>query len=369
MNLRSILAAGALVALSTPLLVGCGPNMYWGKGEQPSWLVIDGQRLKKTPRAITAIGSTPATTQVGEDRSIAERDARTQIAQMLASEVKSKQLVWTMQVSTGEDSEDEQVVRQDVEVSSKLRLEEAKVMSVWRDKPTKTTYLLLNVDTVKWAQKIIKRLNDGLTEVQALRAKGDADLSGGRSMRAFRTMRQAYGVGGRLGEDVRVVDVLSPSQGFGRKVTEEKENLDEFREKLLDTAKVEVLVTCTERDSARRARGDLEAFLKSQGLRVALPGKGGENAVKLTLEVGAEPMGSQRVGRRVEFVSGATATLRVTEPGGKGVTKLSVAFSGRRYQERGKTAAEANQRAIALAVQTAVSQFRSKFRREFASGS
>lgn len=362
--------AAVCAALGVGLLLtsGCGPNMYWGKGNQPDWLQMDGTRINRTPTSITSIGSTPATTRVREDQSLAERDARTQISQMLSSEVKSKQLVWTMQVSTGEESEDEQVVRQDVEISSKLRLEDAQVIASWRDKKTKTTYVRFRVDTIKWANRIIKRLDDGLAEVESLRAKGGRELRGGRPIRAFGTMRQAYDVGTQLGEDVRVVDVLAPSKRYGRKVTESKEKLDDFRETLLDAAKVEINVTSSDRNSARKARGELEQFLKAQGLRVALPGRGGSQTVKLNLEIDQEPMGTQRVGRRVEHVSGAKARLEVVEPGGREVSKLSVSFSGRRYQERGKSPSEAAERAIALAAQTALSQFRSKFRHVFTSG-
>ena len=366
MNART-LTAGVL-GLGLLMAASCGPNMYWGQGKRPGWLKIDGTRLKKSRSGITSIGSTPATTRTTEDMSLAERDARTQISNMLSSEVKSRQLVWTMQVSTNDEADDEQVVRQDVEVTSSLRLEEAKVTASWRDEETKTVYVRFMVDTPAWAGKIKRRLAGGLAEVASLRAKGTRELRAGKGLRAFRTMKQAYRVGIRLGEDARVMDVLATAQGYGRKVAAAKESLDDFQDALLDSARVEINVNCRDANVGRQTRGGLETFLKDQGLKVVMPGQGGKTAVKLQVQVGHLPKGMRNLGRRSEFLSEAVARLRVVEPDGSEVRKLSVDVSGRRYTERGSTAGQSASRATALAARTVQSQFRSKFRRAIAGG-
>ncbi len=355
-----------LLGLCLALPVACGPNMYWGQGKRPGWLVIDGTRLKKTPHGISSIGSTPATTRVNEDLSLAERDARTQISNMLSSEVKSKQLVWTMQVSTNDEADDEQVVRQDVEVTSNLRLEDAKVASRWRDEETRTVYVLFKVDTPAWARRIERRLSGGLAQVENLRAKANRELRGGQGMRAFRTTREAYAVGRRLGEDARVMDVLATARGFGRKVAAAKQELDDFQDKLLDNAQVEINVECRDGNVGRQARGGLEQFLKDQGLKVALPGQGGQQAIKMQVMIGQVPKGARNVGRRREFLAEAAGKLRVVEANGREVRKLSVDVGGRRYTERGSSAGQAGSRALSLAARTVQSRFRSKFRRVFA---
>ncbi len=364
LNVRALVAG--LLGCSLILAASCGPNMYWGEGKRPGWLKIDGTRLNKSRNGITAIGSTPATTRAAEDQDLAERDARTQISNMLSSEVKSRQLVWTMQVSTNDEADDEQVVRQDVEVTSNLRLEDAKVASSWRDEETKTVYVLFKVDTPAWASRIKRRLAGGLAEVESMRAKGTQELRAGKGLRAYRTMKQAYAVGARLGEDARVMDVLATAQGYGRKVARAKQELDDFQDTLLDSAQIEINVSARDSDMGRQTRGGLEQFLKALGLKVVMPGQGGRSAVKMKVEIGHLPKGVRNVGRRTEHLSEAMARLRVIEPDGSEVRKLSVDVSGRRYTERGNSAAQAAKRATALAARTVQSRFRSKFRRAFA---
>jgi len=145
-----------------------------------------------------------------------------------------------------------------------------------------------------------------------------------------------------------------------------KQELDDFQDKLLDNAQVEINVECRDGNVGRQARGGLEQFLKDQGLKVALPGQGGQQAIKMQVMIGQVPKGARNVGRRREFLAEAAGKLRVVEANGREVRKLSVDVGGRRYTERGSSAGQAGSRALSLAARTVQSRFRSKFRRVFA---
>lgn len=359
-------ALAALAGAATLASAGCGPNLYWSKGKQPAWLVIDGARVKKTPAGIEAIGSSPATTRVQEDLQLAERDAKTQISTMLSSQISTRQLVWTMQVATNDKADDEQVVNQDIEVRSGLRLEDATVAATFRDKETRSAYVQLKVDTAAWAARIKKRVEGGLAEVASLHQRAQGQLGAGRALLAFKSLRAAYEAGARLGEDVRVLDVLASELRYGRKVADAKEKMDEFRRNFFEKTVVEIQVLCADPGVARATRGGLESFMKKNGFQVALPDQGGRSPIRIKAMIAQRALGTQQVGRRTEHVAGALAQLTVTQPDGMEVPELAISVDGRRQKERGDSAEQAGARALNLASESVLSAFRSKFRRGFA---
>ena len=357
-----ILASTLTVVLGC---VACGPNMHFAQRDRPGWLVIDGPRVHKRPGRIDAVGGSPVTTHVRSDLDLAGRDARSQVANMLSSTVVSRSMVWTMQMSHNDDSDDEQVVAQDVEIRSDLRIEHAKVVASYRDEGTRTAYVRLVIDSRAWAADIEKRLSGRLAKIRTKTQQALRQQRAGQWLGSYRTVREAYAIGATLGKDVRVLDLLAPGRAFGKEVAAAKQALDDARSQIRSKMAVIVSVRCPNGHLARGVSDGLIRFLKSHGLQAAALSKRARLGVHIQVDVSQRPMGRNAVGRRIEYTSGGQARLRVADGHGKEVVALAINLPGRRHVERGNSPAEAAKRALTLASETVVARFRSKFRRHF----
>lgn len=338
---------------------GCGgPNFFFDKAPAPDWLRQTTSELSHSK--IQMVGTTPTTTQVKNDYDLAVRDAKNQIAQLFMSQVVSRTTDWSLSLGR-EDTEDRQVLQQNIEVRTNVKVDNVKVLHHYRDEETQTQYVLITVDRRAWATRINLKTETAFTQLSHALETARAALDTRRPLKAYGTLLKAFQKGQEIQPDIVVLELLAPKQGAERKLNELHHQLREVSQELRDHHPVYIQVKAPDTQIARDLRIKLETFFNGYGFSAAST----EDSIRISVVIDQRFVNKERVAGRREFVHSATGSIKVVEPSGSEFTSISFHLSPNSYTEQHRDRAQAAENALRLGADAITSKFRSLFRKEF----
>ena len=340
-------------------VAGCGgPNFFFDKAPAPDWLRQTTSKLSHS--RIQMLGTSPTTTQVKNDYNLAVREAKNQIAQLFMSQVVSRSTDWSLSLGR-EDTEDRQVLQQNIEVRTNVRVDNVKVLHHYRDEETRTQYVLVAVDRRAWATRINLKTETAFTQLSHALETARAALDNKRPLKAYGILLEAFQKGQEIQPDIVVLELLAPRQGAERKLNELHHQLREVSQKLRDRHPVYIQVKAPDTQIARDVRIKLETFFNGYGFSAA----SSENSIKISVVIDQRFLKKERVAGRKEFVHSAAGSIKVVEPNASEFTSISFHLSPNSYTEQHRDRAQAAENALRLAADAVTSKFRSLFRKEF----
>jgi len=339
---------------------GCsGPNYYLNEGENPGWLrhttaTIGGAKIEM-------VGTAPITTQVKNDYDLAVREAKNQIAQLFMSQVISRTNDWSLVLGKEQGGQDRQVLQQNIEVRTNVRVDDVKVLQKWRDEETHTQYVLVRVNRGAWAQKINKRTEATFSQLEKEFELAKQTMNANRPLQGYKSLLKAYEYGRILEPDIVVLELLDPRKGAKTKLNAIHQTLRELGKTLRDEVGFSIQIRCPDSSVAQDTQANLESFINQYGFTSATRPR----MIRIEAEIGQRFVKKEKVANRVELVHAAQGKLRVLEADGSEVQALSFVLSPRGYTEQSQNGREAKKAALRLGGDTIVSKFRSLFRKAF----
>lgn len=345
--------------LSAALALCCvacgGPNFQFDAAAAPPWLrgaQDDGGMLRE-------VGQATATLNVQRDAELATRDAQNRIAQRFASQVVSRSSDWAVAVATGDEQQSGQVVTQDIEIRTNVRVENTKVLSNYRDETTQTHYVLLGVDRKEWAAAVAARVSQGARTIATQVDEAERALQAKRALAALGILAEARLAGAGIEGDVLVLDMLQHEKAAAAELNALRARLAsiEAAAKLKHAMRLEV--RCSDAALAADVRRGVETFVKGLGFAVASRSTDGD--LRIELEIDQRFVRAEKVANRHEQIHAAVGSIRVIDADGSEVGTLAVTLPGT-STERDVQAEAAKAKALKLAADTVAAQFRSRFR-------
>lgn len=348
-----------LIALLIPACAG--PNYYFDKGPSPEWTRDSTSTIGQ--KAIRMIGTAPVTGQTQRDLDFAVRDAKARIGQLFISEVKSRTIDWSLSLQGGNRDGERQVLQQNIEVRTQMKVEDVKVETNYRDKETRTQYVAVTVNRPAWTAKIQKRLTTKLDQLSGALSAAKVHREKRQGLAAYTKLQGGYALGASIQSDIIVIDLLQPKLGFGGRLAALKGSLDEVNRSLRESFSFELKIKSRAPAIGANFNVKLEEFLNGYGF--SLGAKKTPHVILITAEIQQKFVTKENVGNRTEFVHAALGKLRVTDADGSEVQSLSISLPNRGYTERGPNRKAAALKALELAGDSLSSKFRSQFRKSF----
>tara|TARA_Y100001934_G_C12237825_1_gene718744 strand:+ start:96 stop:1181 length:1086 start_codon:yes stop_codon:yes gene_type:complete len=341
-------------------IVGCsGPNYYLDEGKSPDWLR---QTTSKIGGAnIEMLGTAPITTQVKTDYELAVREAKNQIAQLFMSQVISRTNDWSLVLSKENGGQDRQVLQQNIEIRTNVKVDDVRVLRKWRDEETHTQYVLVRVDRGAWAQKISRRTEQTFKQLENAFARAKNNIEANRPMQGYKFLLKAYEHGRLLEPDIVVLELLDPRKGAKSKLNQIHETLRTLSQTLRDEVGFSIQIECPDSTIASDAQANLKSFLNQYGFTTAQRPR----MIRIAGEIGQRFIKKEKIANRIELVHAAQGSLRVLEADGSEVQALSFVLPPNGYTEQNKNKRQAKKAALQLGGDTIVSKFRSLFRKAF----
>ena len=148
--------------------LGCATIEYhFDPGAAPQWTrggdsQADGE--------LRAVGLTPVTQDVARDRQRALNDAKSKLGQVVNSRVESVHRDFLASGNMGAKGKVASVQVQTVKVESMVDLGEVRTLATFRDEITRTHYVQVGVDRLKWRARVEANLKKQLEELLRLDA-------------------------------------------------------------------------------------------------------------------------------------------------------------------------------------------------------
>lgn len=348
-----------LVALLIPACAG--PNYYFDKGPSPEWTRDSTSTIGQ--KGIRMIGTAPVTSQTQRDLDFAVRDAKARIGQLFISEVKSRTTDWSLSLQGGNRDGERQVLNQNIEVRTQMKVEDVKVEISYRDKETRTQYVAVTVNRKAWSSKIQKRITSKLGDLAEALSSAKVHRDKRQGLAAYTKLQEGYAMGASIQSDIIVIDLLEPKLGLGGKLATLKNELDNVNRSLRESFSFQLKIKSRAPAIGADFNAKLEEFLNGYGF--SLGAQKTPNVILITAEIQQKFVTKENVGNRVEFVHAAQGKLRVTDADGSEVRSLSISLPKSSYTERGPNRKAAARKALELAGDSLSSKFRSQFRKTF----
>jgi hypothetical protein len=354
---RSLPGALLLILLS----VSCGgPNFYFDPAPIPEWTRHATSQIG--PATIEMVGTAPVTTQVKNDFDLAVREAKNRIAQLFMSQVVSHSSDWSLSLTNnGQGSEDRQVLQQNIEVRTNVKVNNVKVVAQYRDEETSTQYVRVTVDRHRWATRLNRRTEETFRQLQGESQRARSAMQANHPLQAYQALLRAYQSGQELEPDIIVLELLAPRQGAQAKLREIHQTLRQIGEQLRENFQFAISIQCADPNVARDVKTNLETFLNDYGFSTGREAR----LIRVEAQLGERFLKKERIAGRTEFVHAATGKLRVLEPDGSEVRSLAFHLPPETYTEQAPRDRVAITRALRLAADTVTSKFRSQFRNAF----
>ena len=343
------------------LTLSCGPNYYFDKGPSPDWIRAKGAGFTKEGNSFSVVGRADATPNPQEDFVLAQRDALARLSQMIQSEVYSREGVWEASVRAGKREERKLVVEQEVKAKSRIFIEGARVVKRYRDKETKSAYVMVEVDKNEWIARVKDRVSRALTEdIKRL------SLDKNKPMKSLQLARSALSSLQTLTSDMAVLSVLQPDDRLLEETKEVIERLKSIQVTVLERFSVVISVSAPSSEISERVKNEIKAFLSEKGFVLTPSDPLGRISIKGHLNT--KYMGSEQVAGRVEHVYGAEGAIMVFEADGSEVPALSGSLDENSFKAQDSNQQVALRDATKAGASGIVSLFRSKFRLFFGYG-
>jgi hypothetical protein len=344
--------AGLFIAV---LFGACGPNYYFDKGPSPDWIRAKGEGLIRQGGAFLVVGSAVATPNPQEDFVLAERDALARLSQMIQSEISSREEVWEASAIAGKREERRLVFEQEVKAKSRISIEGAKVVRRFRDKETRTAYVMVEVDKGEWVARVKDRVSRAMTEdIKSLA------LDKGKPLRSLQLTKRAFSALQTLAPDIAVLSVLAPDDKVLAQTRALIERLKEIETTVLERFAWIINVDAPSSDVSDKVAKEIRTFLSEKGFVISPSSALGRIVVKGYLKV--KYMGSERVANRIEQVYGAEGRIVVMEADGSEVPALGGIVDENSARAQDISEQIALRDATMAGAQGIVGLFRSKFR-------
>jgi hypothetical protein len=309
------------------------------------------------------IGTAPVTSQTQRDLDFAVRDAKARIGQLFISEVKSRTIDWSLSLQGGSRDGERQVLQQNIEVRTQMKVEDVKVETSYRDEETRTQYISVSVNRTAWSAKIQKRIKTKLDQLSGTLSSAKVHREKRQGLAAYTKLQDGYAMGASIQSDIIVIDLLQPKLGLGRKLAVLKGELDDVNRSLRESFSFELKIKSRAPAIGADFNAKLEEFLNGYGFSLGVQKT--PHVILITVEIQQKFVAKENVGNRTEFVHAALGKLRVTDADGSEVRSLSISLPNRGYTERGPNRKEAARKALELAGDSLSSKFRSQFRKTF----
>jgi len=347
----------SLVAFLAIAAAGCaGPGVRFDPGPRPDWIRTS---TRASADAIEAVGSAPATVDPNRDADLALRDAKGRIAGMVESQIVARSSDWSLSVA-GPSGVERQVVSQSIEIRSRASVEDLQLVGSYRDEATRSQYVRIRVDRVAWAQRVHRRLDQGLRQLEDRLGSARDALARHRALRAWELALAGAAAGRALEPDVLLSDVLSDRSGPRTRLAEIERQLEALRREVVESHPFAIEIDAPA-GAARRLRADLREFLAPYGFGV----RDADRSIRVAIALGQHPLRTERVAGRREYVHAATGEVSVRDADGSRVERLCLVLPSERYLERDVVQEEAARRALLLSADAVASLFRSVFREAF----
>lgn len=347
--------------LLTLLCVSCGgPNFYFDSEPTPEWTRHTTSQIGSA--TIEMVGTAPVTTQVKNDFDLAVREAKNRIAQLFMSQVVSRSSDWSLSLTNnGEGSEDRQVLQQNIEVRTNVKVDNVKVVAQHRDEETSTQYVRVTVDRHAWATRLNRRTEATFRQLQQDTRRAQSAMQANHPLQAYQALVGAYQAGQQIEPDIIVLELLAPQQGAQTKLRELHRTLSQLGQQLRENFQFAISIQCADRRIARDVKTNLETFLNDYGFSTGRSAR----LIRVEAQLGKRFLKKERIAGRTEFVYAATGKLRVVAPDGSEVRSLAFHLPPETYTEQSPRDRDAMALALRLAADTVTSKFRSQFRSAF----
>jgi hypothetical protein len=218
----------------------------------------------------------------------------------------------------------------------------------------------IRLDRVAWAQRVQRRLDRGLRELEERLGAARAALASHRALRAYELAVAGSAAGRALEPDVLLCDVLRERSGARSRLAGLERQLEALRRRVVDAHPFAIEIDAPA-VPARRLRADLQDFLKSYGFGV----RNADRPIRVAITLGQHYLRTERVANRREYVHAATGAVSVRDADGSPLEQLSLLLPSERYVERDVVQEAAARKALLLSADSVASSFRSAFREAF----
>ena len=349
-----------LVGLTLMSALGCATIEYhFDPGAAPQWTrggdsQADGE--------LRAVGLTPVTQDVARDRQRALNDAKSKLGQVVNSRVESVHRDFLASGNMGAKGKVASVQVQTVKVESMVDLGEVRTLATFRDEITRTHYVQVGVDRMKWRARVEASLKKQLEELQRLDASAEESKATGRVFTMLKIRRESEAIQAKLKTDMMVAKTLGSSVDWSAQVSESMGTLAGLAEYLLNEVTIEV--RCLEPTGARSCpvfRQGLIAYLNKLEIGAA---SGTNSRLVVDVSFSSRSEGTKAVGKSVEYLASSAYRLRVRGIAGESIKALEADRSLGERTVRGATEQSAQTQAIEVAGEDALSTLRSRIRKE-----
>ena len=343
------------------LLCACGPKYYYSGGAQPEWLnQVSGDGDTKR---LQVVGMSPLTSNVQHDTELAIRNGKAQVAAMFVSEVDSRLTLWTMTSEKNGKVDNKEMMQNNIQIRSKVKVGDVRILESFRDKKTKSQYVLLTVDKNQWKSSLQKQIGAKLKMLVEAKEKAKASHAKKAALKTLQHLQKGYQIGGIMEPDIIVIDLLAPENKVAETIRSHKTEMDTIKEDILTSHPFQIKVNISNDKLGSDVKEKLENFLSElgHGFQFAEPKKA-VKGIEVNISIGQEFIKTESVGSRVEYVHAAKGKITFTEPNGSVFDEMTVSLRSKAYTVRAQNEAEGKEKALALAVETIGSKFRSKFR-------
>lgn len=341
-------------------LCSCGPKYYFSNEKQPAWITNEIQT--SASEDLQAVGISPLTSNVQNDKELAIRGAKAKIAAMFVSEVDSRLNMLTMTTEQNGKKKDNEILQNSVQVRSQVQVGDINVLGSFRDKKTKSHYVLVQVDKQKWSASLEKKLQANLKSLNSSIENVTTAKNNNEALKALQLIQKAHHEGAAVEQDLIVMDLLKPGNSFSEQIKQAKNQLQALQQEIAQRFPFYINVNVANPKLAKTLKGNIQQFLIECNLGYQVTDKQSNNAIKIEIHAGQDFVKEEQVGQRIEFLYAAQGEVTVIEPAGNPFTEMTIIISGKTYTSRGKSKEEGKELALSLASETLGSKFRSKFR-------
>ena len=340
--------------------LGCATIEYhYDPGAAPQWIrggdsQADGE--------LRAVGLTPVTQDVARDRQRALNDAKSKLGQVVNSRVESVHRDFLASGNIGAKGKVASVQVQTVKVESMVDLGEVRTLATFRDEITRTHYVQVGVDRLKWRARVEANLEKNLGTLSQLRLRAKELKTAGQIFALLKLRRESDAVLSQVNADMMVAKTLGTSVDWSSRLAESTGELAQLSKYLADEVTVEV--QCLEPAGPRACPAFRQGFVSF--LNTLEVGVAGGGSAKLVVDVSfsCRSEGTKAVGKSVEFLASSAYKFRVRGNAGESIKALEAERSLGERTVRSTTEQRALTQAIEVAGEDALSTLRSRIRKE-----
>lgn len=296
-------ALGCLAFTAIALQACGGPNYGFDPAPAPPW-VEEIETRKGSVWSVT--GATAVSLDKKRDVSLATEDAKSRLALMLSSQVKSQSRDTSWSAAQSGERAEGQLIEQQIVIDSEVRIEGAEVTAAYREEATHRQLVKVSVDVSLWRKRISDRLEQRLVlaEGQLQLVKAMVTTKATQALAKFAGLQNA---GAQMDADVKLLTLLGDERGLAKRYEQWTQTWRDMGEAIHK----EVTVHVSGHEEVVR---EATRFMQELGVKSVAEAK--DAAIVIVGTVQSRFVREESAGKRKEQIYGCRASILVSDRSG-----------------------------------------------------